>query len=269
MKQPIRLPQSLEKPLRRLLARMGVAATSHTRLSRLLESEQAAFVLNLLTEYPPDQAALALSMLKKSKSQFRQDLFALLELRFKRGGFFVEFGAADGIAGSNTWLLEKEFGWSGILAEPARVWHEGLSLNRHCSIERRCVWARSGETLAFNEVDNAQLSTIDLVSPSDDHAEARRQHSRYDVETISLGEMLENHRAPGTIHYLSVDTEGSEYEILSHFDFSKYEFRVITVEHNYMPVRDSLRALLRSKGYIQKFPQLSLVDDWFVQGGAH
>src|SRR6056297_216441 len=58
-----------------------------------------------------------------SKSQLRQDLFVLSELGFKQHGFFVEFGATNGIDLSNTYLMEARFGWNGILAEPARLWH--------------------------------------------------------------------------------------------------------------------------------------------------
>ena len=70
------------------------------------------------------------SLLQKSKSQLRQDLFVLGVTNFKQNGFFCEFGATNGVDLSNTYLLEKEFNWSGILAEPAKIWHSDLQRNR-------------------------------------------------------------------------------------------------------------------------------------------
>ena len=53
------------------------------------------------------------------------------------------------------------------------------------------------------------------------------------------------------IEYLSLDTEGSEYEILKGFDFSKYTFGYIDVEHNFEePTRTHIRNLLEENGYI-------------------
>ncbi len=75
--------------------------------------------------------------LSESKSQLRQDLFVLSELRFKRDGYFVEFGATNGIDLSNSHLLETRFGWQGILAEPARIWHKALKNNR--KVNRLCM----------------------------------------------------------------------------------------------------------------------------------
>ena len=92
--------------------------------------------------------------LSDSKSQIHQDLFVLSELGFKKNGFFVEFGATDGIDLSNSHLLETKFDWSGILAEPAKIWHSALHENRSASIETECVWKETGETLIFNEVSD-------------------------------------------------------------------------------------------------------------------
>ena len=202
--------------------------------------------------------------LKFSKSQLRQDLFVLGELGFKKGGFFVEFGATDGIALSNSFLLETRFGWNGILAEPAKKFHRDLANNRSVNIETDCVWKATGEKLIFNEVQNSELSTIASFSNSDHHAKPRNDGERYEVNTISLDDLLEKFDAPKFIDYLSIDTEGSEFEILNSFNFNKYKFKVITVEHNFNSNRNHLYDLLINNGYKRKFVECSSWDDWYV-----
>lgn len=200
-----------------------------------------------------------------SKSQLRQDLFVLSETGFKKNGFFVEFGATNGLTLSNSCLLEKQFSWDGILAEPARCWHADLRKNRDAIIDTRCVWTVSGQKLMFNETDIAELSTIDVLSSNDGHAERRKSGVRYEVETITLMELLEAHNSPSEIDYLSIDTEGSELEILKSFDFSRYKIRVITCEHNYSNDRDKINELLTLNGYKRKMESVSLWDDWYVK----
>jgi FkbM family methyltransferase len=160
--------------------------------------------------------------------------------------------------------LEKELGWRGVLAEPARCWHAQLTANRSAAIETRCVWSASGATLQFNEVVAAELSTIQSFSASDFHGQRRRVGKTYDVETISLNDLLDQHGAPPIVDYLSIDTEGSEFEILRNFDFGKRRFSVITCEHNYTPLREQILALLTTNGYVRKHAELSEFDDWYV-----
>jgi hypothetical protein len=87
----------------------------------------------------------------------------------------------------------------------------------------------------------------------------------YNVETISLLDMLDKYNAPSIIDYMSIDTEGSEYEILKAFDFNRYKFKVISCEHNFTSARDSIHRLLESKGYERKYEHLSQWDDWYVR----
>lgn len=209
--------------------------------------------------------ALNNSLLSDSKSQLRQDLFVLSELGYKNNGFFVEFGATNGIDLSNTYLLEKKYGWTGILAEPAKVWHTDLQKNRNAKIDMRCVWKVTGESLLFNETNYAELSTIATLSSADHHAKSRENGKSYDVQTVTLMDLLEEHNAPTQIDYLSIDTEGSEFDILEKFDFQKYQIKLITCEHNFSPMRFKLDALFKKNGYIKKYEQLSQFDDWWVR----
>jgi FkbM family methyltransferase len=188
------------------------------------------------------------------------NLFVLVHFAEKRNGYFVEFGATDGRALSNTFLLEDDYQWTGILAEPARCWHSALTKNRKSAIDLRCVWARSGEQLDFNETESAELSTINSFSDLGLHASDRSKGTRYTVETVSPSDLLAHHLAPYEIDYLSIDTEGSEFEILSPFDFSSYDIRLITVEHNYNLRREQIFSLLTSQGYRRLFQEFSDLD---------
>ncbi len=198
-------------------------------------------------------------------SQILQDLFVLYETKFKRNGFFVEFGAGDGIFLSNSYLLSRDYGWEGILAEPARVHHAALRASRACRIDTRCVWTRSGENLPFNETDFAELSTLEQFSAVDLHAQSRASGRRYPVETVSLHDLLVTHQAPRDIDYLSIDTEGSELDILTAFDWNSFRFGIITVEHNFTGAQAKLYELLTAKGYARKFEHISSGDDWYVK----
>lgn len=205
------------------------------------------------------------NLIAKSKSQLRQDLFVLSELGFKRNGFFVEFGATNGVDLSNSYLLEKEYGWSGILAEPAKIWHDELFQNRTSIIDTRCVWSQTGAHLLFSQTEVPELSTLNSFAYNDTHAQQRKNSLNYKVETVSLLDMLNQHNAPMEVDYLSIDTEGSEFEILENFDFEKYVFNIITCEHNFTPSRDRIRKLLELNGYRRKYVNISQFDDWYVR----
>lgn len=241
----------------------GVGVTSASRLQqyRALETDIAT-----LLALPEERLIRLVGLLSRSTAQLHQDLFVLNELGFKRGGYFVEFGATNGRDLSNTYLLEKEFDWQGILAEPARCWHTALTRNRSCALEFDCVWRESGATLQFRETGTAEFSTISDFRSVDLNTTRRGDGVAYSVRTISLADLLHKHDAPAEMDFLSIDTEGSEYEILQAFDFDRYRFRVIAVEHNYTPSRQRLEALLSSRGYRRKFEGFSRWDDWYVLG---
>ena len=57
--------------------------------------------------------------MKMSYSQFGQDLKVLSYHNNKSNGYFIEIGAGDGVLESNTYLLEKKYGWNGICVDPA------------------------------------------------------------------------------------------------------------------------------------------------------
>ncbi|MER9019316.1 FkbM family methyltransferase [Mesorhizobium sp. M0898] len=257
--------RSIRNAVGKFLARYDVAITRRSSLHALRENEKCSFDLQFVREMNPESRSEIVELLRESKSQLRQDLFVLSELDFKKNGFFVEFGATDGVSLSNTFLLEKEFLWNGIVAEPARVWHDALSKNRGVNVETKCVWENSSSALTFNEVRYSELSTIASFSGSDGRAREREVGKTYTVDTISLLDLLRKYKAPFEVDYLSIDTEGSELKILEAFDFDLYNIKVITCEHNYTPMRERIFALLTRVGYERKHEKISKFDDWYVR----
>ena len=103
---------------------------------------------------PKTKQEKVFNLLNKSKSQLGQDIFVSAYTEFNKKNFFVEFGATNGITHSNTYILEKELNWNGILVEPASVWHKELDSNRNCFIDKRCIFTKSGKKMEFLTVEN-------------------------------------------------------------------------------------------------------------------
>jgi FkbM family methyltransferase len=211
-----------------------------------------------------DFLSFALRRCRVSRSQMSQDLWVLYELADRKGGYFVEFGAGDGVVLSNTFLLETGYAWNGVLAEPNPVFHDALRRNRRAVISTDCIAGQSGETVTFNLTEDPHFSTIDRYTAEDGHAVLRASGTRIPVPTRSLTDLLRQANAPRRIDYLSIDTEGSEYEVLSAFDFKEYDVELLTVEHNHTPRQQQLHVLLERNGFARKFPELSDFDAWYV-----
>lgn len=202
----------------------------------------------------------------RAVSQLGQDLWVLEQTGYKRGGFFVDFGATDGISLNNTWLLESEFGWTGLCAEPNPDFFGKLQANRACTVSDACIGIRTGDKVDFLLAD--VYGCIAEYADRDKHTEKRAVYRTAGqvvrLRTISLEDFLLQHGAPREIDYLSIDTEGSEYDILSAFSFDRWRIRLITVEHNFTPMREKIYALLSAQGYIRTEAQF---DDWYALPG--
>ena len=173
--------------------------------------------------------------------------------------FFVEFGAFDGVYSSNTIRLQRESyrTWRGILAEPNPQWSEtlrkeragpGISINTS-----HCVTGRTGELVDFVVTADPLFSGIGPAGPS------------FKLPTISLNDLLRMYNAPSRIDFMSVDTEGSEYEILRCFDFHAWNVRNICVEHNFLPAREDIYRLMTANGYRREFEAFSRWDDFYTK----
>ena len=211
------------------------------------------------------------SKVTEIKSQLYQDVFASFIIDKNFNKTFLEFGATDGIDLSNTYVLEKNFGWNGSLSEPSPQWHKNLKNNRpNSNIITKCIWSKSGEVLDFFESDVGVLSTIseykesDKVSIPGNTIERVRSGKLVKVETISLNDVIHKSFNSVAPSYISIDTEGSEYEILRFFNFKKFRPVVFTIEHNFTEIENKIDGLMFENDYIRIFKEFTAFDAWYI-----
>lgn len=168
----------------------------------------------------------------------------------KTNGFFVDIGAYDGIAISNTKLLE-DIGWDGICIEPHPKVYERLVKNRTCKKINCALWNED------TEVNFLSLSgpTEMLSGIFDSYDERHKQrifmeldrdggtHEMIKIKAQRFETIVKNTE----IDFMSVDTEGSELQILDMIDFNKYSISMICVENNFFEKK--FDEFMNSKGY--------------------
>lgn len=80
------------------------------------------------------------------------------------------------------------------------------------------------------------------------------------MDCYDINELLASNKLY-KIDFLSVDTEGSEPEIIKHIDYKTFDIFCIVCENNYD--EPEVREFLASKGY--NFEHRSVIDDFFVK----
>ena len=199
----------------------------------------------------------------ESESQFGQDLFVISIYGKHKNRFAIEFGAANGIDLSNTFLLEKFLGWNCLLIEPCKIYHRSLELNRPNSILEYCAVAPgSNGPKIFFERENSGLSSLQERKSS--NSEINKDSLSYYVDTSTLQDILQRHQLSHTIDFLSIDIEGLEFEILASLNYSEISIGVICVEHNFRDDREKIHKLLSDNGFTRYLEEYSNVDDWYV-----
>lgn len=202
-----------------------------------------------------------------TKSQFGQDEIVLEYLKNKENGFFVEIGASDGVLLSNCFLLEKKYNWDGICIEPIPYKYDSLIQNRNCKCVNKAVFSKSDLEVDFSIHKYGEYRE-DGISGITDYLDKHREkvlknETRINVKTQTLNDILEENKSPYIIDYLSLDTEGTELEILKSVDLNKYKFRIISVEHNHMfKRRKEIFELLN--GYNYKLYKSKNADDFYI-----
>lgn len=170
----------------------------------------------------------------RSYSQVGQDLFVLSSLKDKTNGYFLDIGSGPPISNNNTYLLESEYGWSGILFD----------------IDQSYI----NET---SRVRTSKLITCDATN----------------VDYLSILEAANSPKIIDYISFDLDPAENTLISLMS-FPLKSYPSRVITFEHDFYRfgerVRNESREYLTSLGYKLEVKDVCYnsqqFEDWYTNG---
>lgn len=177
-------------------------------------------------------------MENKYYSQCKQDKI-LNEKIFKnnKNGFYLDIGANHPTRHSNTYFFEKTLDWNGICIEPQEEMIKLLKEQRKCILVTHGVYNKKTE-LQFCTTVTGLSGIVETYDPR--HIERINRESKQNnienkISTLkvdTLENVLDKYNVK-TVDYMSIDTEGSELEILQGINFKKTLINVIDIEDNY------------------------------------
>jgi len=167
-------------------------------------------------------------------SQHGEDRWLLQNREIRSNGVFVEVGADDGIANSNTKLFE-DLGWTGLCIEPHPERFALLRQNRRCKAINCAITSQLGQQF--------YLDTKDPTWSGFRSQEHRRVP--VNVETKRLDDALREAQIDH-IDLLSIDTEGSELDVWASFDHNIWKPNIVIIEWETQGVINTTRQVLET-----------------------
>jgi hypothetical protein len=183
----------------------------------------------------------------KSYSQINQDIWVLEKTNYKRNGYYIDIGCADGEKISNTFLLDKHYNWSGLAIDI----NARNMIDRTCNVFKGLVYDED-KVVEFIKADfNLDFSGIKDHLTNIFRLKDKTKTSPIEKhQTIVTQKVFDAYNVPKYIDFLSLDVEGSELNVLKGIDFNKHIFKIIMIEHNFeQPSRDNIRKYLAERNY--------------------
>lgn len=187
-------------------------------------------------------------------SQYKQDKF-LNEVVFfnKKNGFFIDIGAHDGISFSNSLFFERFNGWKGICVEPNPSVFNKLVSNRKSINLNVCIGSEN-KKVKFTQIEG-YCEMLSGITEKYDNRHVERinndiqikggKKTEIEVDMIPLNgiDELKNKK----IDFISIDTEGNEFDIVNSINFDLLDVKSLVIENNYKD--DRTAACLNSLGF--------------------
>jgi hypothetical protein len=177
-------------------------------------------------------------MLHNYNGQVLQDKFVVSILKNKQNGYFLEIGSNHPKLINNTYVLEKELNWKGIMIEYDQSWIPQYKLERPNSI------------YVIN--DATQINYDQLLKQN--NAPKNIDYLQIDLEVCNRSTL-------------------TTLEILNNTIFNEYKFATVTFEHDIYDgdrfnTRLASREIFLNRNYILVFQDvrngINAFEDWYI-----
>ena len=158
------------------------------------------------------------------------------------GGIFIEAGANDGLAQSNTYFLEKRRGWTGLLVEPVPKYYRMCARARTARTVNCALGPREKEGSELEILAGGLMSVPTSVEERFLHGRSISDHAAFGAREFgasapqvvrtpirALSSLLDE-AGIGTIDFFSLDVEGFELEVLKGLDLRRHRPRFMLIE---------------------------------------
>ncbi|XP_042884910.1 protein Star-like [Penaeus japonicus] len=239
------------------------------RLAGPLDAEDARVMAWIREEHlhPPSDLPYNLDLGRNvdfTKLQYWQRVHqGILDvLKGKRNGFFLEAGALDGYYQSNTFFLERDYNWTGLLVEPNPVFFQSLlTRHRRAWATDLCLGTKPYPLKTEFWVHTGADASQSLIAAS--RSGLLKEHlENYASDGLESGSVVEVNCVPAIsilsalnvtqIDLFSLDIENAEVDVMQWFPFDRVHVEVLVVEHWTAEDPEDSRAFVRlveAKGF--------------------
>lgn len=180
------------------------------------------------------------------------------------GGTFVEVGANDGETLSQSLFFEDQLGWRGVCIEPQPEKYKELAKRRpKCfNVNAGISLGEEGSEMTFVKIVgySDMLSSFEQYITPEGWKRINEEVARYNqtIERIPVRVMplfsLLSVLKLSSIDYMSIDTEGNEYEVLQTIDWINTDIRLLFIESGPRQKDQKIRKMLTNLRYTERSP---------------
>ena len=172
----------------------------------------------------------------KSYSQYNEDLVISSLCEHKNNGFYIDIGAHHPTFHNNTKRLYDK-GWHGVNIEPNPELYDLFIFDRPRDLNLNIGIGSISGKKEFFEFSSSSLSSFDCKSALKKSRNTGKIIRSYDVQMLTLADLVKLHHID-ECDFLSIDTEGLDFDVLLSNDWDTFRPQIIMIEYDSLNIHD-------------------------------